>query len=519
MANPLKIQTNGSGEYTSLQVMSNEDMDYSVHQVLSSFVSNSGPGVITTDSSHTSIGSFVDTKRAEAVGQTTPGGAITTVSTTTVYQYQTGNSDESLMVRPIEYNNTAQPMVEQSDTNLNASLISRALANLVANGLGSYVMTPSQPNSQYTSILTLTNSVAANGSASSNTTQIWQRTTAAAPSTIRPLKLTTTVGQSQEFSDTEIAYLISRFRNRINSTGIGKYVLQESAPGSGTWVRQGTAFIDARNIFGDEKNYNQTYSKDYSTDYSTDYTKDYTITYNKEYGGDYEKTYTKAYGNTYDKVFTKDYAAVYTKVWEKTYTKTYDGNYSKTYTKIWVGDVDYNKDYVKLYLGNYEKIYVKTYTGTYTKRYRKTYTKTWTGVYTANYSATYSKDYSTEYAKLWTGSYTSAETFDNNWEKAYTHNWLKLYEKDYVGDTAFGGTSVMTYTKLYDAIYSGTYAGAQIYTGSYTGAVNYETTYLTEVSYVGTFDGGYTALDGFKLYMDSGNIASGEFCLYGLAQA
>ena len=98
MANPLKIKYSGE-TFAGLQTMTNEEMDYSVHQFLTAFVANSGPGNITTDSNHTSIGSFVDTKRSEDVGQTTPSGATTTVSTTTVYQFQgSSNNDESGMV-------------------------------------------------------------------------------------------------------------------------------------------------------------------------------------------------------------------------------------------------------------------------------------------------------------------------------------------------------------------------------------------------------------------------------------
>ena len=78
MANPLKLNKSGGGTFTSLALMSNEEMDFSSHIILSDFVSNSGPGIITTNTSNTSIGSFVDTKRAEAVGQTTPTGSITT---------------------------------------------------------------------------------------------------------------------------------------------------------------------------------------------------------------------------------------------------------------------------------------------------------------------------------------------------------------------------------------------------------------------------------------------------------
>jgi hypothetical protein len=306
MANPLKIKYSGS-TFNGLQVMTNENMDYAVHQILTEFVSNTGPGIISTSSDYTSIGSFVDTKRSENVGQTTPSGATTTVSTTTVRQWQGTNNDESGMVRPLEYISSTYPLQEQTDTNLNASLISRALSNLVANGVGSYVMQPSQPNSQYTSILTLTNTVSGNGTASNNTTQIWRRTTGdTAPSTVYPLKLGSNTGSVSEFSNTDIKLLISRFRNQMMTTSVGKYVLQENAPETGTWVRQGSAFTDTRHIFGNSKNYVKTYSKDYSKDWSTNYQKDYTKIWEKGYGGSYEKTYTKAYGNTYDKAFTKD---------------------------------------------------------------------------------------------------------------------------------------------------------------------------------------------------------------------
>ena len=260
MANPLKIKYSGE-TFNGLQTMTNEEMDYSVHHILTEFIANTGPGVITTDSNYTSIGSFVDTTRSEDVGQTTPSGAITTVSTTTVYQFQSADQPETDMKLPLEFVSNTNPIIQQTDTNLNASLISRALSNLAANGLGSYVMQPSQPNSQYASVLTLTNTLSGNGSSSGNTTQIWRRTTAAAPTTVRPLKLGTTTGSIFEMTDSEIGDFIGRFRKRLYDTAIGHYVLQESAPGTGTWVRQGSAFIDARYIFGDDKNYVKAYTK------------------------------------------------------------------------------------------------------------------------------------------------------------------------------------------------------------------------------------------------------------------
>jgi hypothetical protein len=46
--------------------------------------------------------------------------------------------------------------------------------------------------------------------------------------------------------------------------------LQENAPGTGTWVRQGAAFTDRKHIFGSDKSYTKVYTKTYSADYSRD---------------------------------------------------------------------------------------------------------------------------------------------------------------------------------------------------------------------------------------------------------
>ena len=102
MANPLKIKYSGE-TFAGLQTMTNEEMDYTVHTILTEFIANTGPGVITTDSNRTSIGSYVDTTRSEDVGQTTPSGAITTVSTTTVYQFQSRDYPETDMKIPLEF--------------------------------------------------------------------------------------------------------------------------------------------------------------------------------------------------------------------------------------------------------------------------------------------------------------------------------------------------------------------------------------------------------------------------------
>ena len=52
MANPLKIKYSGE-TFNGLQVMTNEEMDYSVYQILTEFVANTGAGNIVVSAAQT----------------------------------------------------------------------------------------------------------------------------------------------------------------------------------------------------------------------------------------------------------------------------------------------------------------------------------------------------------------------------------------------------------------------------------------------------------------------------------
>ena len=88
--NPLRIKTSGGGTFQGLQIMSDVEQDYAVHQILTQFVDdNTGSGTlsITTDAGgggHT-IGSFADTYRTEAEGSHPSSNAIATRTTFTFY--------------------------------------------------------------------------------------------------------------------------------------------------------------------------------------------------------------------------------------------------------------------------------------------------------------------------------------------------------------------------------------------------------------------------------------------------
>ena len=130
MGKPLKIKTTGGGTWVALQEIPDTELTHIVHQVLLEFASStSGTGTLSvgTDTGD-SIGSFTDTNSSAS-------------STTTVYQNLTSVSETS-MIRPVEFSTTIQ---ETSDANLNSIIISTALSNLVSNGIGSYVLSTSNP--------------------------------------------------------------------------------------------------------------------------------------------------------------------------------------------------------------------------------------------------------------------------------------------------------------------------------------------------------------------------------------
>ena len=200
MGRPLKIKTTGGGTWIALQETPDTELTHIVHRVLTEFASStSGTGTLSvgTDTGE-SIGSFTDTNTA-------------TSSTTTVYQNLTSVS-ESSMVRPVEFGTTIQ---ETSDANLNTYIISTALSNLVSNGIGSYVLSTANPDSdRYDAI---TPALVDTTNSTSTSYSLYRKTSVAtAPAQILPLRISgTTVKQ---MSNTEIQTLVARLRNRIIDT-------------------------------------------------------------------------------------------------------------------------------------------------------------------------------------------------------------------------------------------------------------------------------------------------------------
>jgi len=301
MPRPLKIDT--STTPVSFKEMNDADYDYLTHIVLSQFAaSNTGVGTVSSNSSFTLIGTFSDTYRPYTVGQHPVGTDITTVTYNFYQDY--GTATENL-VRPVHYSAGANTF-EQDDSTLNTTSISNALANLVNYGVGSYSLSPTAPiGGTWVAERTIQNTT----SAANNVTYVWRKTAATAPSTVRPLKVNTTSPISvKEMSDAEIQTLTERLRNQIVSTGIGKYVVQSTAPVSGgTWVTRGSAFSDTR-----------------ETTSTVSYTGSYSGTYTGAYAGNYTGAYTRFFAGSVGGFFSGTYTGYYT----GSYTGSYSGSYS-----------------------------------------------------------------------------------------------------------------------------------------------------------------------------------------------
>tara|TARA_B100002019_G_C21228086_1_gene578470 strand:+ start:118 stop:1374 length:1257 start_codon:yes stop_codon:yes gene_type:complete len=397
---PLRIKASSypvsSSNIQGLQEMTDAEIEQYYSAILTKdFADNtdgSGTGEINIGGSGTTIGTATDTKRDDAVGTHPTDGAASTVTTYTAKQVETVLS-ESVTNRPLGYVSSGTVgMHEFDDTELDTDIVDKIVDDLVAQGdytIGQYKLSTSTPSGgTWTARYTL-----ADTEIDGDTTNhyIWQKTaaTSSANSNYKPLKVTGGGAGVQEMTVAEMEQISNHVRNHIISSGKGKYVLQASAPGSGTWVDQGT-FTDTRKEVTSQ-NYSGNYTGAYQGNYTGNYTgaKNYAGTYtgSSSYAGNY--TGAKNYAGTY--TGTSGYAGTYT----GTYTPSYAGfsgptSYTGTYTGYYTGDKNYTGYYTgtSVYAGAYTG--PKNYTGYYTGT--SAYAGTYTGYYSGTYTGTYAGD-------------------------------------------------------------------------------------------------------------------------------
>ncbi len=407
---PLRIKASAypvsSSNLQGLQEMTDAEIEQYYSAILTKDFADNTDGSGTAEiningGSGTTIGTATDTKRDDAVGTHPTDGASSTVTTYTAKQIETAAS-ESITNRPLGYVSSGTVGVHEfDDTELDTDILDKVVDDFVAQGdytIGQYKLSTSSPSGgTWTSRYTL-----ANTEVDGTTTNyyIWQKTTAtsSAVDNYKPLKVTGGGAGVQEMTVAEMEQIVPNLRNYMISSGKGKYVLQAAAPGSGTWVDQGS-FIDTKKEVAA-----QNYTGAYSGTYTGSYTGGYTGA--KNYAGNY--TGAKNYAGSY--VGTSGYSGTYTG------TSGYAGNYSGNYTGNYAADYD-------------------GYAGT-------TYSGTYTGTYTGYYTG----------AKNYTGYYTGAKTYGG------TYTGTSAYAGTYTGTSAYSGS----YSGNYTGYYSGTYSGDTI---------------------------------------------------------
>lgn len=406
----LDISTNPD----SLKAASGTDYEYAVNQALVTFAgTDTGVGTLSVNPGSTagltSIGTFTDTYYPYDQLQHPVG---TTITSTVYTFYQDRQTATETLTRPVEFSTTA--VREQNDTALNADLITTALANLVALGVGSYALQPTAPvGGTWVAKSTITNNLDVN---ESNVTYLWRKTAAAStPATVRPVKINATSPVSvKEMSDAEIQTLTNRIRNRIVATGIGNYAIQATAPVSGgTWTTAGSQFIDTRRTQS---------AIAYNGTYAGSYLGSFTGLYSRSFTGLYSGAYSGTYGGSYSAFYAGSYAGNYVGTISIGFTGSYTG---RTKYAGFARPGSPTVAYAGTYFSNYNRTYTGLYSGSYSGAYLGFYPNTYGGTYGASYIGSFSGTYNTTYTGNYTGSYTGNTLNNDSSNVSNVYLWIR----------------------------------------------------------------------------------------------
>lgn len=384
MTRPLKIHESAP---ESLKEISDAELDYCAHLILNEFASSStGAGTLsvnpTSTTGLTSVGTFIDTYRNFPEGNTD-----TSSSSDTYTFYQNLSTVSANPTRPLMLDGENR-LKESTDDNLYSHIINRCLQQLTSGGLGSYRLQSSSPGGTWTQVATINNTLQT-GVAS--TTYLWRNTSASAPSAVRPLKARLLGNEYNviEMTDNDIITMVNTLRNRISSSGIGQYRLQETAPVGGTWVQVGTIFSDTiQGISG------STFSNTFTNTFTATafYSRDFNLSYTDDIGGgDYTPNYSIQFttdGITYDRDIIVDYPGETVVGYPDTifyggfggpgssetifYSNTYQGFYSNTFTGEYIENITYSPTYsidVAVDGTSYDRNYIQDYPGTVVSNY------------------------------------------------------------------------------------------------------------------------------------------------------
>jgi len=328
MAGPAKIKspsdTLANGVEGIQQLTVSEVKNYTANIITTAFAATKDTASldITTGSvpaGYTEVGTFNDTFYTVPVG-THPLNTGGFSTTTYRLSQKTSASTDNKTAVPLRITDVGT-LEESSDTEIDTEILDQVIKAMVdgdGDTAGRYWLSASAPTGgTWVSRGTLTDTQTDNTTV---TKTLWQKTTATtvpSSTTNRTLVKYDTDGIT-ELSTSELQSLTNRMRNRIIDSSIGTYVLDSSAPGTGTWQQLGETMTDQR----------KTYSYvNYSGSYSGPYAGTYTGSYSGAYAGTYTDTFILYYGGFVGGYYTGSFEGYYS----GSYSGTYSGSYSGTY--------------------------------------------------------------------------------------------------------------------------------------------------------------------------------------------
>lgn len=504
MSNPLKLRTHANGVYNNgVQVTTNAELDYIVKLINTKYATESGSGDfvgdLNIDSSGTSVGTFVDNfATGELLSHPYTGSGS---STTYTFKQNVSTASETSMVVPATHGGTSNPghIKEQTSTELNNTIAQLCLddiakANTTYAAAGTYYISINAPSiggswaaqDQFYDEVTNNN----NDDDQKVTYKLWRKTSHATnPSQVKLLKQSTT--NLAEMSDTEIQTLVARLRNRIISTGIGKYKFQATAPATGTWVARGTATDRNPNITSVQ--YTGTYSAQYANQFARQFTRVYSDQYvrgqfARQFASQYQRVYSGTYGRSFARGYTSTFARgvagtnyagpqyarlrngpQYTRStpgpqysstqYTRQFTRVYAGQYARVYSSQFQRNYARGNSYAVSYSGAYSRgityavAYLLIYYGSYGRsrpgpQYTGSFTRQFGRVYNHGYNDSFSRVYTAQYARQFTRAY-SAQYSAANFTRVYSANYARVYSGQYAQAYSTGAqyTSFFTGTR------------------------------------------------------------------------
>lgn len=306
----------------------------------------------------------------------------------------------ALTARPVQYlaNGNIQ---EMSNSDIITYMCPPIVQTMITGGAGGHYLGLTSSGAPATGTWVSTSTLDDNYYNASNTLisdsyTLWQRTTGASTTNIRPLKKSGT--SLREMSDTDIQNLYQFVGEYIRTTGIGQYAVQTSAPSTGTWINRGSYTNTVNNLV------DTSYVGSYVGYFTATYTGAYTQAFTGSYAGSYTQAFTGSYAGTYTGGFTSAFTGAYTRA----YNSPGHTSYGPTVT---YASVPFNSTYTGIYNGTFSRTFTGSYVGTYSGAFTGSYVGTYSGAFTGTYNTAYSGTFTGAYSGLTTQSSTTSTTY------------------------------------------------------------------------------------------------------------